>query len=207
MRSDSLPSMVTEVLQKEAALLCYLNTRADRYYFSKIPNLNRMILDKKELYHDTYEEELERIIKKEAGKYLRTYIWPDASRGDMIPDNRDLKLLILHPEEGSEQIPTWIERKGSSFREYKNPLFFALADPAGFAHLREDVKTCLALHEIKKEIEQEPGNDTRQRPELSRYYRDTIFDCNVKYYALRLTEYGICNTEYATRNTEYVLSS
>ena len=67
-------------------------------------------------------------------------------------------LLILHPEEGSEQIPTWIERKGSSFREYKNTLFFALADPAGFAHLREDVKTSLALHEIKKEIEQEPDS-------------------------------------------------
>ncbi len=159
MRHNTVPSMVTEVLQKEANQLWYLNTRIDTYYFSRIPNLNRMILDKKELYNHTYEDELELIIKKETGKYnLRPYIWPDASRGDGVPDNRELKLLILHPDERDKQIPTWIERRGSSFREYQNTLFFAIPNLSAFANLREDVKTSLALHEIEREIKRDPNS-------------------------------------------------
>lgn len=118
-----------------------------------------MILDKKELYHHTYEDELELIIKKETGKYnLRPYIWPDALRGDGVPDNRELKLLILHPDERDKNISTWIERRGSSFREYQNTLFFAVPNLAAFANLREDVKTSLALHEIEREIKRDPNS-------------------------------------------------
>jgi hypothetical protein len=158
LHSDTLPSLVTEVLQKQSSQLWYLNRRNENYYYSKIPNINRMILDKKELYNESYQEELERLIKQEAGKEFRTYIWPSASRGDEIADNRELKLIILHPEERGENIPDWIERKGRSFREYQNTLFFALADAAAFARLREEVKTYLALEEIKNEIKREPNS-------------------------------------------------
>ena len=151
MRSETYPAMVTEILQKEANLLWYLNSRGDSYYFSKIPNLNRMILDKKELYNEAFEETLRKVIEDEAGSNFRTYIWPTSSEG--IPDNRELKLLILHPHDQGQHIQDWIERKGQSFREYKNTLFFALADPAAYGRLREDIKTHLALSEIKREVE------------------------------------------------------
>lgn len=151
MRSDTYPAMVTEILQKEANLLWYLNSRGDNYYFSKIPNLNRMILDKKELYNEAFEEELKTIVEKEAGPHFRTYIWPTS--GDGIPDNRELKLLILHPHDQGKYINEWIERKGQSFREYKNTLFFVLADSAAYGRMREDVKTYLALAEIKREVD------------------------------------------------------
>ena len=52
LHSDTMPAMVTEVLGKLANILWYLNSRGDAYYFSRIPNLNRMILDKKELYNE-----------------------------------------------------------------------------------------------------------------------------------------------------------
>ncbi len=151
LRSDTIPALVTDVLTKLSNTLWYLNSRGDVYYFSRIPNLNRMILDKKELFSDSYEHELRNIIQKELGNKFRAYLWPENNEG--IPDNRELKLVILLPEDAGDQIPTWIERRGNSFREYKNTLFFSLADTAGFGKLREDVKTYLALQDIQSEID------------------------------------------------------
>jgi hypothetical protein len=165
LRPDTIPALVTEVLQKQANLLWYLNSRGDNYYFSKIPNLNRMILDKKELYNDSYEEELRRVVEQETGAKFRNYVWPETA--DNIPDNRDLKLLILRPEDRGDQIAAWIERKGQSFREYKNTLFFAVADTAAFTQLREEVKTYLALKEIDNEIKADDKSPlTARRSEI-----------------------------------------
>lgn len=85
------------------------------------------------------------------GGRFRPYLWPESGEG--IPDNRDLKLVILRPDDSGAQIAEWIERRGASFREYKNTLFFALADTAAFGRLREDVKTFLALRDIKEEMD------------------------------------------------------
>jgi hypothetical protein len=146
-----MPAMVTEVLQRLSNALWYLNSRADAYYFSRIPNLNRMILDKKELFNEAYEDRLREIVRDEIGTRFTSYLWPE--EGDGIPDNRALKLVILHPQDSGAEIPAWIERRGETFRVYKNTLFFALPDTAAFAKLKEDVKTCMALEEIKGEIE------------------------------------------------------
>ena len=90
------------------------------------------------------------VIQKELGNKFRIYLWPESGEG--IPDNREMKLVILPPEDAGNQIKEWTERRGNNFREYKNTLFFALADNAGFSKLREDIKTYLALHDIQKEI-------------------------------------------------------
>jgi len=155
MRSGSIPSMVTEILQRLSNTLWYLNTRGDAHYFSRIPNLNRMILDKKELYNETYLPRLRDVIQREIGKEFTPYLWP--TDGDAIPDNRALKLIILSPEDNGADIPQWIERRGLSFREYQNTLFFALADVSAFAQLREDVKTYLALEEIEEQVKAGTG--------------------------------------------------
>lgn len=165
LRPDTIPALITEVLQKQANLLWYLNSRGDNYYFSKIPNLNRMILDKKELYNESYEDELRRVIEQELGSKFRNYVWPDTA--DAIPDNRELKLLILRPEDRGDQITAWMERKGLSFREHKNTLFFAIADTAAFTQLREGVKTYLALQEIDNEVKADPKSPlTVRRSEI-----------------------------------------
>jgi hypothetical protein len=171
LHSGGIPALVTDVLQKLNNELWYLNNRVDVYYFSRIPNLNRMILDKKELFNQTYEVELRSIIDKEIGRKLAAYLWPDSN--DAIADNRSLKLIILRPEDDGSQIPAWIERKGQAFREYQNTLFFALADTAAFAKMREDVKTYLALQEIEAGIK---SGDTPQletkKDEIQRRLRD-----------------------------------
>jgi hypothetical protein len=171
LRSDTIPALATEVLQKLGNELWYLNSRGEAHYFSRIPNLNRMILDKKELYSQTYETELKAIIRKEVGSKFTAYLWEDSS--DAIGDNRSLKLVILRPEDNGSQIPAWIERKGNAFREYQNTLFFALADTAAFAKMREDVKTYLALQEIDGSVKSGamPQLETKKE-EIERRLRD-----------------------------------
>ena len=148
---DTLPPMVTEVLQKLNKSLWYLNEKGEMYYFSKIPNLNRMILDKKELYNEAYEDKLKQIHKKEVGNAFVSYLWPTGS--ESIPDTKDIKLIILHPNSQEKIAAEWLEKRGLTFRTYKNILIFALADPGGFGNLKEQIKTYLALNEIKRGIE------------------------------------------------------
>jgi len=171
LRSDTIPALVTDVLQKLTNELWYLNNRVDVFYFSRIPNLNRMILDKKELFNQSYEDELRAIIAKEVGRKFTPYLWPTSSEG--IPDNRSLKLIILHPADDGAQIPDWIERKGSNFRQYQNTLFFVVADTAAFAKMREDVKTYLALQEIEATVKSgEMSQLETKRDEIQRRLRD-----------------------------------
>jgi hypothetical protein len=189
MRSDTIPPLVTDILQRLSRRLWYLNSRGDSYYFSNIPNLNRMIMEKKELFNEAYREELRSIIEAELGDKFRTYLWPE--EGDRIPDNRDLKLVVLGPEDSGDLIPEWMERKGETFREYKNTLFFALADISAFASLREDVKKMLALQEIESEIQsgesQLPDEKrTEVQRELSRIQRDFSYNVRRMYHTLHL---------------------
>lgn len=150
MHTDTIPSMVTEVLQRLDKTLWYLNEKGEMYRFSKIPNLNRMILDKKELYNLTYKEEMRKQLQKEAGNAFLSFLWP--TKSEDIPDNREIKLVILQPNEPEDTPQKWLEKKGNTFRTYKNPLIFAMADPAGFGALKEEIKTLLALREIESDI-------------------------------------------------------
>jgi hypothetical protein len=188
-RHDTIPAMVTEVLTRLSHILWYLNSRGDNYYFSDIPNLNRMIMDKKELFNDSYEMKLEEVIESEIQNHFRTYLWP--SNGDGIPDNRDLKLVVLHPNDSGDQIPNWLEHKGETFREYKNTLFFALPDLNAFVTLREEVKKLLALQEIKDEIRRGDSQlPDEKRTEVDRQMhaiqRDFSFNVRRMYHRLHL---------------------
>jgi hypothetical protein len=191
LRDDTVPSMVTEVLGRLSNALWYLNSRADVHYFSRIPNLNRMILDKKELFNESYEERLREIVRGELGSKFASYLWPE--NGDGIPDNRALKLVVLHPEDSGSEIPAWVERKGETFRVYKNTLAFALADTAAFAQLREDVKTLMALEEIRDEIDAgQSGALAAKRDEVQRRMhnitRDLSFKVRRTYHTLQVGE-------------------
>jgi len=151
MHRDTIPSMVTEILQKLSNSLWYLNEKGGKYYFSKIPNLNRMILDKKELFNDRYEDELHEVIKKEAGNAFSIYLW--SKKSEDIPDNTEIKLAILHPDFKEGEVDSWLDKKGNSFRIYKNTLIFAFSEATAFGFLKEQIKTYLALNEVKSEVE------------------------------------------------------
>ncbi|MCD6477944.1 MAG: ATP-binding protein [Candidatus Aenigmarchaeota archaeon] len=161
MHKDSIPSMITEVLQRLDKTLWYLNEKGGMYHFSKIPNLNRMILDKKELYNVLYKEEMKNILKNEVGNAFISFLWP--TKSEDIPDNKEIKLVILKPNENEDTPYQWLEKKGNTFRTYKNSLIFAMADPAGFGAFKEEVKTYLALKEISEEIEKEKESALKEK--------------------------------------------
>lgn len=150
MHKDTIPSMITEVLQKLDKNLWYLNEKGGMYRFSKIPNLNRMILVKKELYNILYKEEMKTILKKEIGNAFISFLWPRKSED--IPDNREIKLVVLSPEEKENAPKEWLEKRGNTFRTHKNTLIFAVADPGGFGSFKDEMKTYMALQEISEEI-------------------------------------------------------
>jgi len=204
-RSDTIPALVTEVLQRLANTLWYLNSDGERTYFSRIPNLNRMILDKKELYNQRYEERMRAIVEQELGSKLSTYLWP--TTGDGIPDNRALKLVVLHPEQPEHVIGAWLSRKGTTFREYQNTLIFALADTGAFAKLKEDVKTVLALEEIEDEIKKgtSPLPEDR-RTEVQRrkqaITRDFSYNVRRMYHRLKVASTGRDVSANGTRDID-----
>lgn len=154
-RPDTTVALVTDVLQKMSQELWYLNTRGEQeYYFSNVPNLNRMVLDKKEQVQSrAVRSELKRRIGAELGTKLKTYLWPHAA--DDLPDDRSLKLAVLDPVESytDAQLRRWVERTGSSYRAYKNTVFFARPDPDRYGRLQDLIKQYLALSDILDGIE------------------------------------------------------
>jgi predicted AAA+ superfamily ATPase len=150
MHVDTIPSMVTEVLQRLDKSLWYLNEKGGMYRFSKIPNLNRMILDKKELYNIMYRDEMREILDNEVGTAFCSVLWPEKSED--IADNKELKLVILRPNENDDTPGEWLEKRGNTFRTYKNTIIFAKANPGGFGTFKDELKTYLALKEIEDEI-------------------------------------------------------
>lgn len=178
LRPDTNAPLVFEVLQTEADELWYLNRRAGRFYFSEVPNLNRMLLDRKEAVpDDRVREEVRQHVKSEMGRKLRWVLWPDES--DDLADSREVKLAVLDPEqfgtvgEAEQEVKGWIERRGSGLRVYRNTLLFAVPDADRFARLADDVRELLALGEIRGRFadDESPGGRERLR-EVDRRVED-----------------------------------
>lgn len=153
MHSETIPPLVTEVLQKLKNQLWYLNTRNEQYYFSGIPNLNRMIADKKgRIQKKDVIEELRNRVKRNLGNKMRTYLWPDNSND--IVDNTDLKLIVVNPDKplSDSQLKEWFDKRGDNFRAYKNTLFFAIPDEDRFTRLQDTIKEYLSYKEIQDDI-------------------------------------------------------
>jgi len=144
--------MVTEVKEKLRNNLWYLNEKDGSYYFSEIPNLNRMIRDKKELFdEEEVVDKLHDILEDEVGNKFRSYLWPKKSKD--IPDNKELKLIVLHPEYDESDVDNWTKKKGDGFRTYKNTLIFAVPDAQNYGEFKENIREYLSLKEIKEDVE------------------------------------------------------
>jgi hypothetical protein len=155
-RPDTTFPLITEVLNEQEQELWYLNTRnGQEYYFSNVPNLNRMVVDKKgQIQPSDVRSKLESLIREELGTRMRTYLWP--SSGDALPDNEELKLAVLDPSETytEQELRRWVTHSGQSYRSYKNTIFFARADDDRYARIQDDIKDFLALQNILDGIRQ-----------------------------------------------------
>lgn len=65
----------SEAIERARELILQQCGRSPRVLDSRIPNLNRMILDKKELFSTSYRPRMKQIIEKELGKDCVPYLW------------------------------------------------------------------------------------------------------------------------------------
>ncbi|GAW90952.1 ATP-binding protein [Calderihabitans maritimus] len=115
-------SIISEVLEQLKTRLFYLQNEDGKYFFSNLPNLNRIVLTKMENIKDSAVVELEKELLKShlGGSKLKVFIWEADS--STIPDTEDLKLVIL-PQENRAQIEQIFTTKGQTPRVYRNTLF------------------------------------------------------------------------------------
>lgn len=177
-RTDTTLPLVTDVLQKQGQELWYLNTRGDQqYYFSDVPNLNRMVIDKKgQVQTPDVRKELKKRIQSELGNKMRSYLWP--SSGDELPDNQELKLAVLDPAESYNEktLRQWLNKKGQSYRAYKNTMVFAVPDNDRYARLLDTIKQYLALQNILDGINSGDHPALEEKKGEVKRRRDTIAD-------------------------------
>jgi len=150
-------SLLSEVIDQVKMNMWYLHNKQGRLFFNITPNLNRTIQDIQEHYTDTYEEELRKTIKSNLDSEFQSYLWPKSSND--IPDNHDLKLIIIHPTIERNSIMEMIETKGIVFRQYKNRLIFALPNSTYFTSLINQIQTKLALLELIENITQKKDDE------------------------------------------------
>jgi hypothetical protein len=118
-------------------------------YFTNRPNLNRILLTREENIapENIIEEErtfLEKFISKRGN--MAVYIWPENHRD--IPDNRELKLIIL-----KDRPPDWefIEKHGETPRIYRNVLIFLAPDSSQKPIYHDFLRKLLALRSIESD--------------------------------------------------------
>jgi hypothetical protein len=172
-------SIVVEAVEQLRKRLWYLSDEG--LYFDKIPNLNKVILDKKDTIEDRELVEEERRILQAHMKDdpLKAFLWPTNSRD--IPDGKELKLVVSRERGKAREI--W-ENRGDAPRIYRNTLVFLVPQDEGRAKFEDFLREKMAWERIKGDeslkLTPEQQNRVEERvkemkgreyEELRRFYR------------------------------------
>ena len=198
-------SVLTEVVEGLQEKLFYLQHESGRSYFTNQPNLNSILLTRMENINERTINELEETELKRnlSGRQLKTFVSP-RGRSD-IPDNADLKLVILKERDGS-LMKGILETKGNTPRVNRNTLFFLTpleTEAAGFYNqLRKIIayeaisndRTLNLTAEQRREVRTELRKATDElNDRLRRYYRAVFIPTRegLKESDLGLPTYGV----------------
>ena len=166
---------VETALDALTASCYYLNADRNRYRFSQIPGLNKILTDRRAtiaakpaLIEDRVRKEVQTVFGAGPTGIERVY-FPKAT---LNVDNRPvLTLVVLPPDQalGDPGTRPWIEdivrNYGSSSRTFKSALFFAVAE--GSSTLQEEAKKLLAYEDIQDDDETVKRLEESQRRQLS----------------------------------------
>ncbi len=176
-------SVVAGAVEELKGRLFYLQSSADKYYFSNQPNLNRIRLTKMENIKESEITEVERELLKEGmkGSKLKVFIWEEDPAN--IPDTEEHKLIVLK-KRSLEVMENIQKTKGASPRVNRNTILFLYpleVERAVFANtLRlklaceaiENDKTLNLSEEQKRENKKELKASTERVSEsIRRFYR------------------------------------
>lgn len=155
-----------DALRRLADRASHLYVNESRYWFDTQPSINRVAQDRADaIKPDAIHHEIENRLRAEAksrGEFERVQVIENASQSGDVPDERDVRLVIIGPEaphsKGSASAAmtaaqTVLEQRGNSPRSYKNALVFLAADAKALESLEQAVRFYLAWKSLDAEKE------------------------------------------------------
>lgn len=127
----------------------YLEERENKYFYTKEITLSRALRQKMNIVKDeeiTKEEErvLKEIISRE--KYFKVYLFIKDSKD--IPDNKELKLIILKDKEKLVEI---LSNFGEKPRVYKNTLIFLVPKKEEYTNFQNTARKKIAYEKLEED--------------------------------------------------------
>lgn len=171
---EMTPALVADALDRLNERLWYLYADP-KWYFSKIPNLNKIQVEREDaIKEEEIEERIRGTLSDLAGRqeFKRVYLWPQEDRD--IADDRDLGLVILDPGHLADSRPAeafvqdLLKRRGESFRVYRNTLVFLVASRSEVERMRGAARTLLALEGIAVDYGASDRLTDRQQEKLEK---------------------------------------
>ena len=154
LRPEMPSAVVGDALGRLEDELWYLHVEGGSYWFFNQPNLNRVMVEKEEAVKpEQITEEIRIRLERLAGKEMRVILWPQFSQD--VPDTRELKLVLLSPEQTQQRSATatfiqeLLERCGQPFRTYRNTLLVLAANDHELYALNRHIKRFLAYRAIQ----------------------------------------------------------
>lgn len=157
-----------EALAPPGGICYYLHSNGEKYWFHTVPNLVKVVADRKAAVAPQIESEMKKIVETvfSQGNRIDKVFYPQQS--NQIANTPSLKLVILSPEQSATDAKTistitkMTEEHGTSGRTYKNALIWVIPDD--IHALKEEVRTYLAWLDLKDKPE--PGFDKDQRSQV-----------------------------------------
>lgn len=181
---DNPSSVIVVAVDLLKGKLFYLQNIGDKYYFKNQPNINRIILSKIDNIKESeiIEAEKENLKSSLKGGKFRIALWPENSAD--IPDNEELKLIILYKED-KKIIEDITKNKGGTPRVYRNTLFFLCPLESERPFYLQTLTRSIAYAQI--ETDKELGISDEQRREISKEHKkfqDTVKECIQRLYRI-----------------------
>jgi len=181
---DNPSSVIVVAVDLLKGKLFYLQNIGDKYYFKNQPNINRIILSKIDNIKEPeiIEAEKENLKSSLKGGKFRITLWPENSAE--IPDNEELKLIILHKED-KKIIDDITKNKGGIPRVYRNTLFFLCPLESERPIYLQNLSRSIAYGLVEKD--KELGISEEQRREISKEHKkfqETVKECIQRLYRI-----------------------
>jgi len=158
---DNPAEVISDCLERLKNRLFFLQNTDDKYFFSNKPNLNRIIQTKMENVPSESLKELEEELLKRniSGKRFKTFIGEQSYKD--IPDNYDLKLLVLDSVDKQMMMEIVNNRGNSTPRVNRNTIIFLC--PGEKTNFEKQMKRKLAFDAIERDKTLELGETDRRK--------------------------------------------
>jgi len=158
---DNPAEVISDCLERLKNRLFFLQNTDDKYFFSNKPNLNRIIQTKMENVPSESLKELEEELLKRniSGKRFKTFIGEQSYKD--IPDNYDLKLLVLNSVDKQMMLEIVNNRGNSTPRVNRNTIIFLC--PGEKTNFEKQMKRKLAFDAIERDKTLELGETDRRK--------------------------------------------